>query len=313
MLRLFAGPRSGGLRACRRANAYVDTTPLATAKIDHRARWQLEPCLRLRACNLKLVCQRDQTRTARDIAGGAMAALRARQWRWGRRGKTIGVHWILFTLLLVTCNALPSLECLHKAADLPWYRCRESVCEQLGTGQQTSFLQNLSPACRNVMLEYRTADRSTFGFLMPRKGKCMSLQHQGQVFRLGNARMSVAASRPTNPVVVEAPGIKNFVLCTVPKSGCTHFRKLLNAIIHNPEADGNTDVNGTAEVVHAHFGRFPTIWHYEHDHLPADLYPSFIIGRNPYVRLLSGYLDKMVHQSPFTTKVMMLRYSACSA
>lgn len=28
--------------------------------------------------------------------------------------------------------------------------------------------------------------------------------------------------------------------------------------------------------------------------VPADVYPSFIMGRNPYIRLLSGFLNKMV-------------------
>jgi Sulfotransferase family len=43
-----------------------------------------------------------------------------------------------------------------------------------------------------------------------------------------------------------------------------------------------------------HGNYYPTVWHYEQSE--GDLsgrLPSFIIGRNPYVRLVSGYLDKL--------------------
>ena len=45
----------------------------------------------------------------------------------------------------------------------------------------------------------------------------------------------------------------------------------------------------------AHFDQYPTVWHYrKRHHNLTNTHPSFILGRNPYVRVLSGFLNKMV-------------------
>lgn len=124
---------------------------------------------------------------------------------------------------------------------------------------------------------------------------------------------------------MSSPTTATFLLCSVPKVGCTNLRKLLHAMLQDPNPpirDAFTQFNKV------HLPPYPTIWHYRLPHpdprnalTPSDYdgdvnttapepfapivgtapprvpdgIPSFVVGRNPYVRLVSGYLDKMVH------------------
>jgi hypothetical protein len=100
---------------------------------------------------------------------------------------------------------------------------------------------------------------------------------------------------PTNPVVVESPDIAPFVMCTVPKVACSSFRKLLNTVIRSPDPAEPTTWD---QIMKAHFDYYPSVWHYSYTHGNlTDTYPTFILGRNPYVRILSGFLNKMVFNS----------------
>ena len=58
----------------------------------------------------------------------------------------------------------------------------------------------------------------------------------------------------------------------------------------------------TSMQVHANY--YPTAWHYEQssEDLSGRL-PSFIVGRNPYVKLLSGYLDKLAGRDLWNRQV----------
>ena len=101
---------------------------------------------------------------------------------------------------------------------------------------------------------------------------------------------SPEASFATNPVVVESSGgqIANFAMCTVPKAGCTLVRTLLYALTR----DTSRPVSFHSSTVHGE--KYPTIWHYHPNTDFPDTYPTFVVGRNPYIRLVSGFLDKMV-------------------
>jgi hypothetical protein len=144
-----------------------------------------------------------------------------------------------------------------------------------------------------------------------------------------------------------------FAMCTVPKVGCTNFRKLIAALVAAPE---RLPPDAFTQYFKPHVWRYPSVWHYDVERqcevagghaqgrqapmhevggslgeaaedaphsnstgasralhmstlrnnseepwigacqpgrLPADV-PSFVVGRNPYVRVLSGFLDKMV-------------------
>lgn len=68
-----------------------------------------------------------------------------------------------------------------------------------------------------------------------------------------------ASSRPLNPVVISSNTTATFVLCTVPKAGCTNVRKLMHAIISDPVHEA-TDAFG--QFFGTHVATYPTIWHY---------------------------------------------------
>jgi Sulfotransferase family len=109
-------------------------------------------------------------------------------------------------------------------------------------------------------------------------------------------RVLCAAARrawfPTNPVVVETPHTSTFVMCTVPKVACSSFRKLLNTAIRYPDPAAQKTWD---QIMDAHLDTYPTVWHYrKRHHNLTETHPSFTLGRNPYVRVLSGFLNKMV-------------------
>jgi Sulfotransferase family len=91
---------------------------------------------------------------------------------------------------------------------------------------------------------------------------------------------------------VETPKTQSFIMCTVPKVACSSFRKLLNAVIRHPDKPAAKTWD---QIMSAHFDIYPTVWHYQkRHHNLTTTHPSFILGRNPYVRVLSGFLNKMV-------------------
>jgi hypothetical protein len=164
--------------------------------------------------------------------------------------------------------------------------CHMPICGALDHEKLTMpFLQKLSPSCRAVMERYRVVPNA-------------KVQHGFPQAPWASAplRVHCATSRAawfaTNPVVVETPYTSSFIMCTVPKVACSSFRKLLNTIIRSPDPAEATTWD---QIMKAHFDFYPTMWHYVHRHgnITAS-HPSFILGRNPYVRVLSGFLNKMV-------------------
>lgn len=192
-------------------------------------------------------------------------------------------------VLRLDCTvALNSRECITKVKsldsstgrDVGELACPRSVCGPLdipfnGTTageqqqQEQSFLKRLSPQCQDVMHTYRRADLETpLGLHTKRdeetgehRGPCPD--HRG-------------ATTPTNPVVVQAPGVQSFVICTVPKSGCTNLRKLMHAVMNYPSSAPTNAVKAFWEVQESDY---PSLWHYDIAPVPADVYPSFIVGR----------------------------------
>ena len=104
---------------------------------------------------------------------------------------------------------------------------------------------------------------------------------------------SKRAWSPTSPVVVETPFTSSFIMCTVPKVACSSFRKLLNTVIRSPDP---AEASTWDQIMKAHFDFYPTVFHYKAPELHnlSQTHPSFILGRSPYVRVLSGFLNKMV-------------------
>eukprot|EP00186_Timspurckia_oligopyrenoides_P001910 CAMPEP_0182447192 /NCGR_PEP_ID=MMETSP1172-20130603/12667_1 /TAXON_ID=708627 /ORGANISM="Timspurckia oligopyrenoides, Strain CCMP3278" /LENGTH=277 /DNA_ID=CAMNT_0024643543 /DNA_START=358 /DNA_END=1191 /DNA_ORIENTATION=- len=90
-------------------------------------------------------------------------------------------------------------------------------------------------------------------------------------------------------------------LCTLPKVGCTELRGLVYRIEHTPPGELSTYMPSDDERIRygnahgqGHFLR--TLHNKERLDILADpswLHIAFV--RNPYTRLLSGYLQKMVH------------------
>jgi hypothetical protein len=46
-----------------------------------------------------------------------------------------------------------------------------------------------------------------------------------------------------------------------------------------------------------HLAEYPTLYHYDMPDIIPESFPVFALGRNPYTRVLSGFLDKMTEQS----------------
>eukprot|EP00892_Ulva_mutabilis_P001468 jgi/Ulvmu1/11321/UM074_0036.1 len=231
----------------------------------------------------------------------------------------------------------------------------ESICGRLPPSP-LPMSSRLSPRCTTVLSTYRSswAELGLSNFVT---------KHSARPCKLADA------SRARSPVVVSSNSTATFVLCTVPKAGCTNLRKLLHAIISDPEHD-STDAFG--QFYGTHVASYPTVWHYDYPRsepvppappkpnnssgnrrrsllnlllsardalwqphtttpgaasaqqtstltsatrtahstrtkrsisapettsspprVPVAV-PTFIVGRNPYVRVLSGFLDKMV-------------------
>ena len=74
-----------------------------------------------------------------------------------------------------------------------------------------------------------------------------------------------------------------------------HVRELHDAQHLSFMPFDNPHNSATHLALHTKHGCAQTVWQYEIDNrdLSGSL-PSFIVGRNPYVRLLSGFLDKLV-------------------
>jgi hypothetical protein len=184
---------------------------------------------------------------------------------------------------------------MHQAQADGIDHCADDVCGPLPFSTATpSFLKRLSNACATVMATYRAFGAPATGFRTP------SGAHRALPRTCAASHESIA---PTNPVVIHRAGSSPFIMCTIPKAACSNLRKLLLVLLHySPELPGPTPGSKiTIDSSSVHKNMYPTIWHYHapppHTDLTGHL-PSFVIARNPYIRLVSGFLDKMVVKGP---------------
>lgn len=184
---------------------------------------------------------------------------------------------------------------VHQAQDDGMDHCADNVCGPLPFSSATPvFQERLSDSCAAVMAAYRAFGAPPTGFRTP------SGVHPAAPHRCGASPEGVA---PTNPVVIHRAGSSPFIMCTVPKAACSNLRKLLFVLLNFfPELPDSTPGNTIpVDPDNVHRNLYPTIWHYREPRPHADLtglLPSFIVARNPYVRLVSGFLDKMVVKGP---------------
>jgi hypothetical protein len=212
---------------------------------------------------------------------------------------------VLAPLLVTLSLAVPSSDCLVNVDQVQaltgrrWLSsCRRPVCGSLDTSNISPFMDRLSESCRAIMSRY--SDPSMSRKLMDRIKK--EEEHSVTSFPYApswftertqpwqRCSASPEASFATNPVIVQSSKsqFSNFAMCTVPKAGCTLVRTLLYVLtrgISQPVSFHSSAVHGA---------NYPTIWHYYPKSDFPDTYPTFVVGRNPYIRLVSGFLDKMV-------------------
>ena len=183
--------------------------------------------------------------------------------------------------------------------------CQKRMCGTLPPAS-LDFRKRLSPQCSTLMAQYQS-----------------DWSHEGLSNMLTPAPCTTQSwvVGATGPFLVsnEQRPIATFAMCTIPKVACTNFRKLLNTIIRYPEPMPS---DAFTQFQKPHFWRYPSVFSYEppfsnvppedsqpvcngwelparpndyadRPRLPAEM-PSFIVGRNPYIKVLSGYLDKMV-------------------
>ena len=178
-------------------------------------------------------------------------------------------------------------------------QCGKYVC---GNVPETAvrFHERLSPRCSALMEEYKST---------------WSLNRLSNLMDTRPCTSARSTIRPTGPILVSnKEPIATFAMCTVPKVACTNFRKLLSVLIRYPEA---MPTDSFEQFQKSHTWAYPTVWHYnisepasasnatacgdvegsdaatcpqsapEHAQarLPAAI-PSFVVGRNPYIKVL---------------------------
>lgn len=194
------------------------------------------------------------------------------------------VHAVTFFFGVISVSSLSSKDCLRAVQDER--RSNPGVCPQpcgaLSTpADDQTFLGRLSEECVATMERYRRPDVNS--------GDFVGYTDQDNLFCIAEK-----ASSTLQLSIIEAENSHPFGMCTIPKSGCTHLRKLMQAMMHYPDP---LPYSPKEQQFAAHFWRYVTIWNYDDKYLTADVYPSFSVGRNPYARLLSGFLDKMAQAS----------------
>ena len=114
---------------------------------------------------------------------------------------------------------------------------------------------------------------------------------------------------PSNPIPVPRAQ-DSFSLCTIAKNSCTNWRKLLYNVLSDAgteklcdtttclPVDGNGNNASTFILARnlsgfPHVQVFPDIRHPSYGQTFFENFPSLVIVRNPYLRFLSFYLDKV--------------------
>eukprot|EP00892_Ulva_mutabilis_P001655 jgi/Ulvmu1/11490/UM077_0039.1 len=226
----------------------------------------------------------------------------------------LGLSSWLFLLPVATC--MSSHDCvlrLHQssAAERTARCVNKPICGNFPPNT-VNFRERLSPQCAALFDTYRS--------IWPQRGVTAN--------RLApNSCPFAAATQAHNPVVVSTNTTATFVMCTVPKVGSTNTRKLINTIVSDPDPPV---LDAFDQIVLSHKSKYPNVGHFGVPNSPqpapsatpaADTgplwqppatttrtgrggykppssvpenVPTFTLGRNPYIRLVSGYRNKMV-------------------
>lgn len=203
---------------------------------------------------------------------------------------------LLLSLLTAATRAataspvIDSRECFLRTAGDRWSgACASPTCGPLNaTAADAPFAERLSQSCaaylENFRLERRALDLVA---RLPRKYYSDDRTLNGTwCWTMDNA------TQATNPVVVQSAAADNFVMCTIPKAGCSLLRALLLVAQHAP-----APVGWVGERANVHGLPWPSLDFFDAPQRPLPLsYPTFVVSRDPYVRFLSGFLDKMTLQ-----------------
>ncbi|XP_060570697.1 carbohydrate sulfotransferase 11-like [Ruditapes philippinarum] len=89
---------------------------------------------------------------------------------------------------------------------------------------------------------------------------------------------------------------KSFIYCDIPKVGCTHWKQIFRYMTHDYE--GNVDSPEEIPRIYAHFGPWnkTSLIKLDNNSTVSELNSrgfKFMMSRDPYERLWSGYLDKL--------------------
>lgn len=184
----------------------------------------------------------------------------------------VGASLVCRTFL---AHALPSKQCMQqvdRAMKSERMACSDAVCGPLHDASlRIPFSERLSSQCRGLMDRYRPSQDAHAARLLRRHGHRMS--------KCAADAGSFGSASANNPVVVQTDNVPPFMMCTIPKNGCTNFRKLLRVLMLYPQA---LPRGATAQMWPAHVATYPTLWQYKHAAAPfTDRYPAFILGRHP--------------------------------
>ena len=201
--------------------------------------------------------------------------------------RTVGLRagaWLCSILLQFPCaQGTLSWECSRLVTQASKRQGSNSselcqpVCGKLDRAAgEASFTEKLSERCRVAMGTYQATLPPETGLVNPAAwGKCATKQ---------------GSSTGSNPVVVASRNTSPFIMCTVPKVACTNQRKLLRALMVAPRnSSWQMPATARGQAIHAHAGKYSTLWHYQHEAEPLDnRFPSFVVGRNPCALRAAG-------------------------
>lgn len=198
-------------------------------------------------------------------------------------------HALVWALLaLQGVSSMSSKKCVNTLRDLlnrgedP--HCKYHICGALAPASDLDAGARLSTQCLDTLERYRNPGVTAQEVPVHRPPQCDGLY-----------------SLPAQTAIQNAH-TPNFILCSSPKAGVTQFRTLLfllSNIDSETPFESVTTLGERSAELGIHRETFPGA---ELFHIPASSaasHLSFAIGRNPYTRLLSGYLDKMVWHSEY--------------
>jgi hypothetical protein len=187
---------------------------------------------------------------------------------------------LTFLCSLHASLAASSKECLARLHNHKAGYCREPTCGKLQQDiQPERFLDRLGPSCTRSMMRYtpeipekglsQNAVRSTQWMTMHGLTEASTLlltnDRDDDFVKCSD---SFSSRLPTNPVVVQRSDSSSFVMCTVPKAGCSFLRSLLFMLTRADQQPLDFHINAVHDAV------YPTIWHYSHETDVSDRWPS---------------------------------------